>query len=160
MFTYGNINRTNKIDINSSVVYRLTKVSNSFSFTSSICRRGKHKTGARKHGVKNRSKFQRIVDKLINCGSPNQQLLTLKEVLLNPNLMQTNEHISSSTSNSSSNTLNYFSCFFILKINVRQVHLEHGVPLYSKQVYMIRLIQMYFVKVIKGKSQSHVLCTA
>ena len=93
------------------MVYRLTKVSNSFSFTSSICRRGKHKTGARKHGVKNRSKFQRIVDKLINCGSPNQQLLTLKEVLLNPNLMQTNEHISSSTSNSSSNTLNYFSCF-------------------------------------------------
>ena len=64
--------------------------------------------GERKAGVKNRSKVQRIVDEFVNCGSPNQQSKTLKEVLRNPDLRQTNEFISSSTVNSfsSSNTSN------------------------------------------------------
>ena len=74
--------------------------------------RGRGKSGGRKPDVENRSKVQRIVDKLVNCGSPNQQLLTLKEVLRNPDLRQTNKLISSSTTKSSSssnisNTLNY-----------------------------------------------------
>ena len=57
------------------------------------------------------------MDELVNCGSPNQQLLTLKEVLQNPDLRQANELISSSTSNSSSNTsitLNRSSLLFDL----------------------------------------------
>ena len=59
------------------------------------------------------------MDELVNCGSPNQKLLTLKEVLRNPDLRQTNEIISSSTTNSScssntSNTLNYYSLLFDL----------------------------------------------
>ena len=45
---------------------------------------------------------------LVTCGSPNQQLLTLKEVLWNHDLRQTNDLISSSISNSS------FSLYFIL----------------------------------------------
>ena len=52
------------------------------------------KTGGRKSGVRNKSKVQRILDELVNSGSPNQQLLTLKEVLRNPDLRQTKETIS------------------------------------------------------------------
>ena len=67
----------------------------------------------------NRSKMQRIVDGLVNCGSPNQQLKTLKEVLWNPDLRQTNELISSSSTNSAcfsntSNTLNRSPLLFDL----------------------------------------------
>ena len=59
------------------------------------------------------------MDELVNCGSPNQQLLTLKEVLQNPDLRQTNELISSSTTNSSfshntSNSLNHSPLLFDL----------------------------------------------
>ena len=79
--------------------------------------RGRRKLDGRKPGVKNRLKVQRIVDELINCGSPNQQLLSLKDVLRNPDLRQTNELISSSTTYSScssnaSNTLNHSSLLF------------------------------------------------
>ena len=38
---------------------------------------------------------------MVTCGSPNQKLKTLKEVLRNPDLQQTHELISSSTTNSS-----------------------------------------------------------
>ena len=70
--------------------------------------RSRSKSGGGKLGVKNRSKVQRIVDKLVSCVSPNQQLSTLTEVLRNPDLRQTNELITSSTTNSScsSNTSN------------------------------------------------------
>ena len=115
----GNVHRTTQANINSSVVSRLSKVSDSSSLTSSICMRGRSKSGGRKAGLKNRSKVQRIVDELINCGSPNQQLLSLKDVLRNPDLRQTNELISSSTTNSSSssnnsNTLNNSPLLFDL----------------------------------------------
>ena len=46
--------------------------------------------------LKKRANDQGIVDLLVNCGSLNQQLLTLKEVLRNPDLRQTNELITSS----------------------------------------------------------------
>ena len=77
------------------------------------------KLGGRKAGVKNRSKVQQIVDELVNCGSPNQQLKTLNEVLRNPDLRQTNELISSSTTNPScssntSNNLNHSPLLFDL----------------------------------------------
>ena len=57
------------------------------------------------------------MDELVNYGSPNQQLKTLKEVLRNPDLRQKNELISSSTTNSSyssntSNTLNHSPLLF------------------------------------------------
>ena len=81
-----NFYRTTQSNINSSVVSRLNKVSDSSSLTSSIRMRGRSKSGVRKPGVKNRSKVQRIVDELVNCGSHNHQLLTLKEVLRNPDL--------------------------------------------------------------------------
>ena len=67
--------------MNSSIVSRLSKVSNSSSLTSSISMRGRSKLGGKEPGVKNRSKVQPIVEELVNCGSPNQQLLTLKEIL-------------------------------------------------------------------------------
>ena len=77
------------------------------------------KSDERKAGVKNRSKVQRIVDELVNCGSLNQQLKTLKEVLRNPNHRQTNELISSLTTNAScssntTNNLNHSSLLFDL----------------------------------------------
>ena len=75
---------------------------------------GRSKSGGRKPCIENRSKVQRIVDESVNCGSPNQKLLTLKEVLRNPDLRQTNEFISSSTTNSSSNTLNHSPLLFDL----------------------------------------------
>ena len=96
----GNVHRTRKASIDSSIVSRLSRVSDLSSLTSSMSV-SRSKSGGRKAGVKNRSKVQRIVDELINCGSPNQQLKTLKEVLRNPDLRQTNELISSSTTNSS-----------------------------------------------------------
>ena len=97
----GNIHRTTQANINSSVVSRLSKVSDSSSLTSSISMRSRSKSSGRKAGVKNRSKVQRIVDELVNCRNPNQQLKTLKEALRNLDLRQTNELISSSTTNSS-----------------------------------------------------------
>ena len=110
----GNIHRTTQADINSSAVSRLSKVSDSSSLNLSICRRGGSKIEGRKPGDKNRSKVQQIVDELVNCGNPNQKLLTLKEVLRNPDLGQTNELINTSTSNSSSNTLYHFPLLFDL----------------------------------------------
>ena len=41
-------------------------------------------------GVKIRSKVQRLVDVLVDYGSPNQHILTLKDVLKNPTLRQIN----------------------------------------------------------------------
>ena len=110
----GNIHKKTQVDISSSVLARLNKVSNSSPLTSSINRRGRNKIDKRKSGVKHRSKVHRIVDELLNCGSPNQKLLTLKEVLQNPDPRLTNELISSSTSNSSSNTLNHSPLLFYL----------------------------------------------
>ena len=62
----GNIHRTTQADVHFSVASRLSKVLNSLSLTWTICRKG-----GRKHGVKNRTKSQRIVDELVNWGSPN-----------------------------------------------------------------------------------------
>ena len=58
----GNIHRITQVDVNSSIVSRLSKLSDSSSLTLSICQRG-----GRKSGVKNRTKFKRIIDELINC---------------------------------------------------------------------------------------------
>ena len=105
----SNVHRTRHANINLSIVFRLSRISNLLSsLTSSISMISRSKSGGRKASVKNRSKVQRIVDELVNYGSPNQQLKTLKEVLWNPDLRQTNEIISSSTTNSSfsSNTSN------------------------------------------------------
>ena len=66
-----NIHRTTQANINSSIAYRLSKVSDSSSLTSSISMRGRSKIGGRKPGIKNRSTIQRIVDESVNCGSPN-----------------------------------------------------------------------------------------
>ena len=74
----GNVHRTRHANINSSVVSRLSRVSDLSSLTSSISMISRSKYGGRKAGVKNRSKMQRIVDELVNCGSLNQQLNTLK----------------------------------------------------------------------------------
>ena len=111
--------RTTQTNINSFVVSRLSKVSYSSSLTSLMSMRGRSKSGGRKSVVKNRPNVQRIVDELVNCGRPTQQLLTLKEVLRNPDLRQTNELISSSTTNSSSssntsNPLNHSPLLFDL----------------------------------------------
>ena len=95
----GIIHRNTQANVYSSVVSRHSKVSDSSSLTSSICRRS-----GRNPGVRNRSKFQLIFYELVNCGSHNQQLLTLKEELRNPDIRKKNELISSSTSNSLSNT--------------------------------------------------------
>jgi len=84
----GNVHRTTHANINSSVVSRLSRVSDLSSLTSSISIISRSKSGGKKAGVKNRSKVQRIVDELINGGSPNQQLKTLKDVLRNPDLRQ------------------------------------------------------------------------
>ena len=72
----GNIHRTAQTDVNSSVIFRLRKVQDSSSLTSSIFRRMR-----RKPVVKNRTNVEIFFDELVNCGSPNQQLLTFKEVL-------------------------------------------------------------------------------
>ena len=70
----GNVYKTTLANIKSYLVSRLRKLSGTSSLTSSISIRGKSKSGGRKPGVKNRSKVQRIVDELVNCGSSNQQL--------------------------------------------------------------------------------------
>ena len=70
----GNVYKTTLANIKSYLVSRLRKLSGTSSLTSSISIRGKSKLGGRKPGVKNRSKVQRIVDELVNCGSSNQQL--------------------------------------------------------------------------------------
>ena len=101
--------RATQADVYSSVVSRRSKVSDSSSLTLSICRRG-----GRKPGVKNRMKVQRFIDDIFNCRNPNQQLLNLKEVLWNPNISKTNKLISSSTSNSSSDTLTHSPRLFDL----------------------------------------------
>ena len=152
----SNIHRTTQVDINSSLVSRLSKVSNSSSFPLSICRICKSKIDGRKPNIRNRWKVQRIVDKLFNCGRPNQKLLTVEEVLRNPDHRQTNELISSSISNSSSNTLNHYLLFLIIRSNIKQVYQEYDVLLYPKPVYVVRLTPIHFVKVVKGESQSHV----
>ena len=95
----GNAYRTRQVNINLSVVSRLSRVSDLSYLTSSISMICRSKSGGRKVGVKNRSKVQRIVHELVNYGSSNQQLETLKEVLRNPELRQTNELIISSTTN-------------------------------------------------------------
>ena len=82
----GNVYRTRHANINSSVVSRLSRVSDLSSLTSSISIISRSKSGGKKADVKNRSKVQRIMDELVNCVSPSQQLITLEEVLRNPDL--------------------------------------------------------------------------
>ena len=106
---HDNIHRTTHTDVHSSVISRLSTISDSSSLTVLICRRG-----GKKPRVKNRPKVQRIVDELVNCGSVNQQLLILKEVLRSPHQRKANYLISSSISNSSSNTYKYYPCIFYL----------------------------------------------
>ena len=60
------------------------------------------------------------MDLLVTCGSPNQQLLTLKEVLWNHDLRQTNDLISSSISNSSFSTLNNSPLLFDLMEKIKK----------------------------------------
>ena len=160
----GNFHRTTQANINSSVVSRLSKVSDSSSLTSSISMRGRSKSVGRKPGVKNRSKVQRIVDELVNCGSPNQQLKTLKEVLRNPDLRQTNELISSSTTNSScssntSNTLNHSPLLFDLMTQFKRSGSRSRRTLISKAGKDGKIHNNAFCKVIKGEHRSHVLQT-
>ena len=64
-------------------------------------------SGERKEEVTNISKFLRLVDELINCGNPNQQIIILKNVLKNQNLSEINELIGISSSNSHTNTFKY-----------------------------------------------------
>ena len=52
----GNVHRTIQANTNSSVVSRLSKVSDLSSIISSISMRGRSKSGGRKAGVENRSK--------------------------------------------------------------------------------------------------------
>ena len=63
----GNVHRTRQANIDSSVVSRLSRVSDLSSLTSSMSMISRSKSGGRKAGVKNRSKIQRIVDELVNC---------------------------------------------------------------------------------------------
>ena len=58
----GNDHRTRQANIDSSVVSRLSRISDLSSFTSSMSMISRSKSGGRKAGVKNRSKVQRIVD--------------------------------------------------------------------------------------------------
>ena len=74
---------------------------------------------------------------LVNCGSPNQQLKTLKKVLRNPDLRQINEHISSSITKSSyssntSNTLDYFPLLFDLMTQFKRSRSRSRHTLISK----------------------------
>ena len=63
----GNVHKTRQANINSSVVSRLSRVSDLSSLTSSIGMISRSMNGERKGGVKNRWKVQRIVDELVNC---------------------------------------------------------------------------------------------
>ena len=152
----GNIHRTRQADINSSVVSRLSRVSDSSSLTSPLGTRDWNKSGGRKPGVKNRSKVQRIVDELVNCGSPNQQLKTLKEVLRNLDLRQTNELISSSTTNSScssntSNTLNNSPLLFDLMSQFKRSGSRSRRTLISKAGVYGKIDKNAFCKSNKGR---------
>ena len=69
------------------------QVSDSLSLILSIFRKS-----GKELGVEDNWKVQRIVDELVNCRSPNYQLLTLKYLLRNPDLRKTNEAIRSLTS--------------------------------------------------------------
>ena len=114
------------------------------------------KSGGRKAGMKNRSKVQRIVDELVNCGSPNQQLKTLKEVLRNPDLRQTNELISSSTTNSScssntSNTLNYSPLLFDLVTQFKRIGSRSRRTLISKASVYGKIDNNAFCNSDKGR---------
>ena len=68
----GNVHRTTQANFNSSAVSRLSWLSDLSSITSSISMISRSKSSGRKAGVKIRSKVQRIVDELVNCGSTNQ----------------------------------------------------------------------------------------
>ena len=152
----GNVHRTIQANINSSVVSRLSKVSDSSFFTSSIRMRGRSKQVGRKAGVKNRSKVQWIVDELVNCGSLNQKLSTLKEVLRNPDLRQTNEIISSSTTNSSSssnisNTLNHYPLLFYFMTQFKRRGSRSRRTLISKAGKDGKIHNNAFCKSVKGR---------
>ena len=100
------------------------------------------------------------MDEFVTYGSPNQQLLTLKEVLRNFNLKQTNELISSSTTNlsSSSNTsnvLNYPSLLFDLITQFKKSGSRSKRTLISKAGKYGRIHNNSFCKRDKGgKSKS------
>ena len=114
------------------------------------------KCGRSKAGVKDRSKVQRIVDELVNCGSPNQQLKTLKDVLRNLDLRQTNECISSSTTNSScssntSNTLNHYPLLFDLMTQFKRSGSRSRHTLISKAGVYGKIDNNAFCKSGKGR---------
>ena len=151
----GNIHRTIQVNINSSVVSRLSMVSDSSSFTSLFFWRSRSKTGGRKPGIKNRSNVQRIMNELVNCGSPNQQFLTLKEVLRNLDLRQINKLISLSTSNSSSNTLNVFPLLFDFMKQFKTSTCQLWRTIISKEGIYSKVYLDVFCKSSKGmKSKS------
>ena len=152
----GIIHRTTQANVYSSVVSRHSKVSDSSSLTSSICRRS-----GRDPGVRNRSKFQLIFYELVNCGSHNQQLLTLKEELRNPDIRKKRMSLLAHQLQ-----IHYLTLFIILLVFlilwsnvmvIREVHVKHGKFLFQKQVFMVRLIPMRSVKAVKEKSQSIIL---
>ena len=126
------------------------------SLTSSISMISRSKSSGRKAGVKNRSKVQRIVDELVNCGSPNQQLKTLKKVLRNPDLRQTNKLISSLTTNSScssntSNTLNHYYLLFDLMTQFKRSESRSRRILISKAGVYGKIDNNAFFKSGKGR---------
>ena len=152
----GNVHMTRQTNITSSIVSRLSRVSDLSSLTSSISMISRSKCVGRKAGVKNRSKVQRIVDELVNCGSPNQQLKTLKEVLRNPDLRQTNELISSSTTNSScsfntANTLNQSPLLFDLMTQFKISGSQARRTLISKAGIYGKIDNNVFCKSDKGR---------
>ena len=96
------------------------------------------------------------MDELVNCGSPNQQLKTLKEVLRNPDLRQTNELISSSTTKSScssntSNNLNYSPLLFDLMTQFRKSGSQSRRTLISKACVYGKIDNNEFCKSDKGR---------
>ena len=96
---------------------------------------------------------------MVNCGSPNQQLLTLKEVLWNPDLRQTNELISSSTTNSyssskNSNTSNHSPLLFDLMKQFKTSGSQSRCTLISKAGKYGRIDNIAFCKSDKGRKSN------
>ena len=59
--------------------------------------------GGRMSGSRNKSKCERLTEIIMNCGSPNNQLDVLRQVMKRPFLSTTLEIISSRSSESSNN---------------------------------------------------------
>ena len=93
---------------------------------------------------------------MVNCGSPNQQLKTLKEVLQNPDLRQTNELISSSRTNLScssntSNNLNHSPLLFGLMTHFKRSGSRSRRTLSSKAGVYGKIDTNSFCKSDKGR---------